>query len=427
MNTAENNHERLDVYCNFGTVRHHVGVLAQRSGDIFFEYTDDFIKTGLELSPIKLPTKNKFLKCSSPFESLPGVFYDSLPDGWGRLLMDRVLRSKGISPRRITPLDRLAYVGLNGLGALEYEPAVSQPDSRELSLDEIAGYARNVLDEELAGTSKEVLEALLHLNGSSTGARPKVLVNRCSDGTMKCFPMTTDGAQACPDDSSEPWMVKFPNTQDGKTSGALEYVYSIMARNSGIEMPETDLLPAKDGPGYFGIKRFDVSGIERFHMHTACGLLEADYRIPALDYEDLIKLTYILTRNQQEVEKVYRLAVFNVLAHNRDDHGKNFTFLMDKIGQWSFSPAYDLTYSHGPNGEQSTMVMGEGKVPGKEHLIVLAAVANLSAKKAEQIIEQVQGSLSGFEKLADEYGVSARLKNEVLSHLNLSEGRNNFR
>lgn len=422
MSTADNIHERLDVYCNFGTIRYHVGVLAQRSGGIYFEYTDDFIRTGLEISPLKLPTKNKFLKCNSPFENLPGVFYDSLPDGWGRLLMDRLLRSKGIPPNRITPLDRLAYVGLNGLGALEYEPAVSQPDPQKLSLDEIAGYARTVLKEELSGTPKAVLEALLYLNGSSTGARPKVLVNRCSDGTMRCFPMTTGGAQACSSDNSEPWMVKFPNTQDGKTSGALEYVYSIMARNAGVEMPETDLLPAKDGPGYFGIKRFDVSGTERFHMHTACGLLEADYRVPALDYEDLIKLTYILTRNQQEVEKVYRLAVFNVLAHNRDDHGKNFTFLMDKIGQWSFSPAYDLTYSHGPNGEQSTMVMGEGKTPGKEHLIGLSNVANLKEKKAKQIIYQVQESLSGFEKLADEYGVSAELKEEVVLHLILPLG-----
>ncbi|TIH11261.1 type II toxin-antitoxin system HipA family toxin [Marinifilum sp. JC120] len=417
MSATTSNHERLDVYCNFGMIRHHVGILAQRSGDIYFEYSDDFISTGIELSPIKLPTKQKFLKCNSPFESLPGVFYDSLPDGWGRLLMERLLRSMGIHPRQITPLDRLAYVGLNGLGTLEYEPAVSQPDSRELNLDEIAGYAHNILEEELSGMPRDVLEALLHLNGSSAGARPKVLVNRCSDGTMKCFPMTSGGARACPDNTSEPWMVKFPNTQDGKDSGALEYVYSIMACNAGIEMPETDLLPAHNGPGYFGIKRFDISGIERFHMHTACGLLEADYRTPALDYEDLIKLTYILTRNQQEVEKVYRLAVFNVLAHNRDDHGKNFTFLMDKTGEWSFSPAYDLTYSHGPSGEQSTMVMGEGKNPGEEHLLALAAVANVSEKKAERIIEQVQASLSGFEKLAGEYGVSVGLKNEVISHL----------
>ncbi len=419
MNTSDNDQKRLDVYCNFGTERLHVGVLAQREGSTYFEYSDDFIETGMEISPLKLPTKNKFLKCSSPFEGLPGVFYDSLPDGWGRLLMERLLRSKGIHPSRITPLDRLAYVGLNGLGALEYEPATSQPDTRELSLDEIAGYARNILDEELAGTPKEVLEALLHLNGSSAGARPKVLVNRCSDGTMKCFPMTSGGARACPDDMSEPWMVKFPNTQDGKDSGALEYVYSIMARNSGIEMPETALLPACSGPGYFGIKRFDVSGTERFHMHTACGMLEADYRVPALDYQDLVKLSYILTRNQQEVEKVYRLAVFNVLSHNRDDHGKNFTFLMKKNGEWSFSPAYDLTYSHGPNGEQSTMVMGEGRSPGEEHLLALAAVANVDVKKAGRIIEQVRDSLSEFEKLAVEYEVSAGLRDEVVSQLGL--------
>ncbi|WP_432737350.1 type II toxin-antitoxin system HipA family toxin [Maridesulfovibrio sp. FT414] len=414
MSMAGNSHEKLDVFCNFGMDRHHAGVLAQRGCDIYFEYSDDFIRSGLEISPLKLPLKNKFLKCRSPFESLPGVFYDSLPDGWGRLLMERLLRSMGIHPSRITPLDRLAYVGLRGLGVLEYEPAVSQPEPRELTLDEIAGYAHKVLAEELEGTPLDVLEALLHLNGSSAGARPKALVNRCPDGTMKCFPLACGGTHSCPDDSSEPWIVKFPNTHDGRESGVLEYVYSIMARNAGIDMPETELLPAKDGPGYFGVRRFDSAGNERFHMHTACGLLEADYRVPALDYQDLIKLTYILTKSQKEVEKVYRLAVFNVFAHNRDDHGKNFTFLMDKSGQWTFAPAYDLTYSHGPNGEQSTMVMGEGRAPGREQLIALAAVANLNEKKAFRFIEQVQESLADFERLADEYGLTADLRKEVV-------------
>ncbi|MBI9113376.1 type II toxin-antitoxin system HipA family toxin [Maridesulfovibrio ferrireducens] len=402
-------HEKLDVFGNFGSVRHHVGVLAVRDGEIYFEYTDDFLQTGMEISPFKLPTKNQFVHCKSPFESLPGVFYDSLPDGWGRLLMERVLRGKGIHPSQITPLDRLAFVGISGLGALEYEPAVSQSRARELSLDEIAGYAKNVLAEELSGTPQDVIEALLHLNGSSAGARPKVLVSVFEDGTLNCSPLSGSAGNTDLNRGAEAWMVKFPNTHDGRDSGALEYVYSIMARKAGIEMPPTRLFSAKDGPGYFGIKRFDVTPHERFHMHTACGLLEADYRVPALDYQDLIKLTYILTKNQQEVEKIYRLAVFNVLAHNRDDHGKNFTYLMGKSGQWSFAPAYDLTYSHGPNGEQSTMVMGEGRSPGKEHLMALAEVADISEKKAGQCIEQVEDSLSEFGKLAGEYGVSADL------------------
>ncbi|WP_245921883.1 type II toxin-antitoxin system HipA family toxin [Bowmanella denitrificans] len=147
-------------------------------------------------------------------------------------------------------------------------------------------------------------------------------------------------------------------------------------------------------------------GTKRFHMHTACGLLHSDFRTPALDYEDLLTLTGMLTRDVREVEKMFRLAVFNVLTHNRDDHAKNFSFLMAEDGQWTLSPAYDLTFSSGPGGEQSTTVMGEGRAPGVEHLLKLAKEANIKKPRAEDIIQSVQSSLTGWPKLAKQYGVS---------------------
>jgi serine/threonine-protein kinase HipA len=180
-----------------------------------------------------------------------------------------------------------------------------------------------------------------------------------------------------------------------------------MAKNAGIEMPDVHLFSAQKGAGYFAVKRFDREGKKRYHMHTACGLLHSDFRSPSLDYEDLITLTSTLTRDTREVEKMYRLAVFNILAHNRDDHAKNFSFLMDEQGVWKLSPAYDLTFSFGPNGEQSTMVMGEGKNPCTAHLVKLGLSANISQTTIDVIIEQTKEVLRHWSKHAQNYGVSA--------------------
>ena len=149
----------------------------------------------------------------------------------------------------------------------------------------------------------------------------------------------------------EPWLVKFPNRQDGTDAGGMEYVYALMAKEAGVELPEVHLFAAEKTAGYFAMKCFDRQENSRLHMHSASGLLHSDFRAPALDYDDSLELTAALTRDRDEVMKMYRLAVFNVLAHNRDDHGKNFSFLMSNTGAWKFAPAYDLTFSSGPGGE----------------------------------------------------------------------------
>lgn len=180
-----------------------------------------------------------------------------------------------------------------------------------------------------------------------------------------------------------------------------------MAKEAGITVPEVHIFPAQRGAGYFAVKRFDRNQNKRYHMHSACGLLHSDFRTPSLDYEDLIALTGMLTRDVREVEKLYHMAVFNVLAHNRDDHSKNFSYLMDEDGQWKISPAYDLTFSSGPRGEQSTMVMGEGRNPNLLHLLKLAAEAKIKKERAAEIIEATKSSLSQWQVLAKHYGVSS--------------------
>ncbi len=409
----KNSVKEVKVGLNFGDKIIPVGRLAINDRQIYFQYHDSFIEQNLNVSPFHLPLKSSVFSFDyNLFEGMPGIFNDSLPDGWGRLLFDRFVRSFGILPSNITPLDRLTNVGLNGLGALIYEPDNSTLESdSSINLDMLAEQAREVLE----GTSDEVLQELLALNGSSAGARPKVLI-----GLNNQRNNIIHGINNLPN-RYQPWIVKFGNMQDGNDAGAIEYVYALLAKKSGISMPEVHLFPAKKGAGYFAIRRFDRNGKERFHMHTACGLLHSDFRVPSLDYEDLIALTSTLTKDIREIEKLYQLAVFNVLAHNRDDHSKNFSFLMDKKGEWKLSPAYDLTFSSGPRGEQSTMVMGEGKNPTTEHLIKLGYEAKLSKIRINEIIDKTKTALENWEVLAKEHGVSKNNIRLISKHLNRSK------
>ena len=390
--------KELKVGLDFGTKIQPVGRLAILNGIIYFEYDNTFLEGNLEISPIKLPLQRGVVELPrDPFEGLAGIFNDSLPDGWGRLLFDRMLRNEGILSSEITPLDRLAHVGLQGLGALVYEPDESPKfDDEIIDLDVLASQTKEVLE----GDSDEVIAELLALNGSSAGARPKALI-----GVDKERKNISFGALQLSDDF-EHWMVKFPNSQDGKDAGAIEYVYALMATEAGITMPNVHLFSSQKGNGYFAVKRFDREGNKRLHMHTVSGLIHSNFRFPSLDYEDLLSLTSYLTKDIREVEKMFRLAVFNVMAHNQDDHAKNFTFLMNEFGEWKLSPAYDLTFSNGPGGEQSTMVMGEGRNITLKHLSKLGSEAQLSKEFIENVIEQTRSALNKWEILAKNYGVN---------------------
>ncbi|XDZ65501.1 type II toxin-antitoxin system HipA family toxin [Alphaproteobacteria bacterium LSUCC0684] len=401
---------QIRVLLDFDEKSQLIGRLARRDHKIYFEYDSDFIRKGVDISPIKCPLKPG-VQTFDPFlfEGLPGVFNDSLPDGWGRLLLDRHMRSFKIMPQELSALDRLAYVGRTGMGALVYEPDhTSNVSASAINIDVLASQTSQVL----SGEATDVLAELLALNGSSAGARPKAVI-----GLHKNRQNVVHGAQEMRD-GYEAWLVKFPNIGDGADAGAVEYVYALMATEAGLVMPDVHLFPAQEGSGYFAVQRFDRKGKERLHMHTASGLLHADFRTPSLDYEDLLALTMILTRDIREVEKMYRWAVFNVLAHNRDDHAKNFSFLMDKTGEWNVSPVYDLTFSSGPRGEQSTMVLGEGNKPGVRELIALGVKAKIDKTSIKTIMEQTRDALNTWPELAKHYGVSRSNIDLVASKIN---------
>ncbi len=396
----------LDVFLNLYSKEFLVGKLAYKERVIYFEYDKEFLQSGIELSPYKLPLKSGVFICDDDvFEGLFGLFGDSLPDGWGRLLIDRYFLKQGIKYRDINPLDRLGYIGKYGTGALNYRPSVGKisHNTQDIVLDTLAENSMKILNED----TQDYIERFLELGGSSGGARPKAMIQ------LDKYQNIISGSQKLHNGYTH-YMVKFASSNDSKDIGKIEYIYSLMAKDAKIDMPDTKLLRGRDGT-YFSIQRFDRVKDERVHIHSVAGLTHSDFRMPVLDYDDLLTLTFHLCKDIGEVVKLYRLACFNLFAHNRDDHAKNFSFLIDTEYNWRLTPAYDLTFSYGPEGEHSTTYLGEGKNPNEEHLIALAKKHNV--KNAQKIIAEVKGALKNFRKYAKAFSLSQQSVDLVIQEL----------
>jgi len=380
-----------------------VGTLAVKENSLFFEYDAQWLQRDLELSPFSLPLQSGLIQHQDRrYGPIFGLFDDSLPDGWGLLLMDRVFRSRNIDLAAISILDRLLYLGTQTMGALTYHPPADKvyTDAAPIHLQTLASEARSVF----AGKATDILPELMRAGGSAGGARPKVLVgyNPASGDMVSGEDDLAEGF--------EHWLVKFYAKTDNPDEGKIEYAYSIMARAAGIVMAETQLFAGENGDSFFATRRFDRSaGNSRFHIHSFGGLVQTDFRIPATDYNDIFKATSLLTRNFADLEQLFRRMVFNVLAHNRDDHAKNFSFILDaKTGKWALSPAYDLTCTNGPGGEHSTTVNGEGAHPSREQCIYLAGQYGIGSPKAEEIFDEVLTAVFRWHEFSDHAGVSTK-------------------
>ena len=325
-----------------------------------FEYDPSYLLSGNSISPFHLPLKQEvFVARHTPFNGNFGVFDDSLPDGWGNLILDRYLKSKKVDPAKLTLLQRLALVGSTGRGALEYRPDYSEASEDEIiNFDYLASETAKILTSDYTGGS---LDTLYKFGGSSGGAQPKTFVK-------------IDGKE---------WLVKFKATSDPANIGEIEYEYSLLAKNCGINMPETRLLESK----YFGVERFDRTPQGKIHTVSAAGLLNADCRTPCLDYSSLLQLCHILTKNMEEVYALFRQMVFNVVIKNRDDHAKNFSFQLIN-GEWKLSPAYDLLPSNGFNGFHTTTINNNGE-PSINDMMAVATNAGLNSQHATEIIQEV--------------------------------------
>ncbi len=332
-----------------------VGRLAlAKDGLCAFEYSPDWLRSGFSISPFELPLRSGvFIARPRPFEGGFGVFDDSLPDGWGLLVLDRYLQRKGINPRALTLLDRLALVGSTGRGALEF-----RPDNGVMCKQDYADFGKLALEAEQILDSDdytgEGIEEFQYRGGSPGGARPKISTSY-------------EGRE---------WLVKFRAKNDPKRIGTDEYNYSLLAKKCGIEMPETRLFEGK----YFGVVRFDRTPKGKLHVVSMAGLVGADYRLPSIDYSHIFQVCSMLTHSVAELWKVYRLMAFNYLIGNKDDHAKNFAFIY-RDGDWRFAPAYDLLPSDGINGFRTTSI-NDSIEPTKEDLFAVAEKAGLDKKDA---------------------------------------------
>lgn len=363
------NLEKVDVFFKGSPV----GTLAALpNGKVAFAYAPSWLLAGFSISPLSLPLKQEvFIPKNDYFGGLFGVFGDSLPDGWGRLLTDRFLAKNGLDPNKITALTRLSLLSPTGLGGLTYEPNFFDDDpSEKVDFDALRHDCDLVSQNGMAD-----FDEIFRLGGSSGGARPKVH-------------LTIDGKE---------WIVKFPLRYDPPEIGAMEFAYNEAAAEAGIEIPLHRLFPSALGPGYFGSERFDRTPEGRVHVLSLGGLLDISPTIPCLDYLGFLELVSALTQDPNEVEKAFRVLCFNVEAQNVDDHAKNFSFLYDEMAKrYRLSPSYDLTPPLGKK-EHEMMVNGTG-LPSEADIKAVAKKALIRSSEAAKILSSVKKAV--FPRLA---------------------------
>ena len=390
-----------------------VGVLAQNQQGVFFQYEADYLKEFGNLSPFTLQNSTNLQAApAEPHNGLHGVFADSLPDGWGTLLQNRVFRQQGILPSQVTAMDRLAFVGARGMGALSYAPVSdfktvteSAIDLATLGLQAQATFDQAVMGE---GDLDKVFSALV-ATGSSGGARPKAQIY--------CSPDTSYPYRTQPKAGDEAWLIKFTsqNLALGHEEGLCEAAYLYLAKQAGLQPPEWQLLeaPVKSGAkAWLAVKRFDwlentlSDKAGRLHLHSAGGLLDADYLTPSLDYADLIKASRQLCKSTAVGQLQFKRAMFNLFSCNQDDHSKNWAFLQSDRGDWQPAPFYDVTFSPHPFNEHATAFAGYGKKPPVPAIQKLANVAGFASwQEAQLAIQEVVDVLAGFTVIAQELGV----------------------
>lgn len=385
-----------------------------------FEYASDFLRSGIELSPMHMPLREGVFRFpeldSGAFHGLPGMLADSLPDRYGHALINAWLARQGRAPGSMNAVERLCYVGRRGMGALEYEPA-SGPDaseSREVHVGEMAELAARVLQERGSlvtqlGAGEEAVRDILRVGTSAGGARAKALLAWNADtGEVR-------SGQVHPGRGFTHWVLKF---DDGY--GAIEHAYSVMARKAGIRMPETRLFE-EGGRRHFMTRRFDrTDDGGKLHMQSLGALMHFDFNLAgAYAYEQALHTIRMLGLGMDALEEQFRRMVFNVVARNQDDHVKNIAFLMDRKGRWSLSPAFDMTWSYNPDGTWTSQ--HQMSVNGKRDdftfgdLEAVADGASMGRGRTREILEEVSEAVSDWPCIADASGVPEEVAGDIAS------------
>lgn len=389
---------RVTVSWYRGSEKVRVGELAQRGSTIVFQWNDEFLNNQIELSPLSFKKIRGVQTCpANPFDGLPGVFADHVPDGWGKILIKRGFLEMGMSADDFSPLDMLTFVGDRAMGALTFEPSLKPHEkwaSGKVHLSSLEQGAKKIIE----GAASYVLNSFLESGASPNGIRPKIILKE-KEGV---FYAGNDALQA------DEWVIKFRGPEDSKDIGAIEYVYSMMASNAGLSVPESRLFNSKRNQ-LFGTKRFDRIRNERIHVHSLSGLLHTSPGNFSVGYETFSKVTRFLTKDERQVKEVFRLAVFNHVACNQDDHTKNVAFMMDKHGEWSLAPFYDLTF-YQTRFNQHKMSYGSERELDFSSLKILGGSFGIRKSEVKLIIEQVMDAVSQFVKLSKDL---VKNKNEI--------------
>ena len=393
-----------------------VGALAQKDRMVYFQYEEQFKLKNIEISPLKLNTKNTKLytnKDDRYFNTLAGVFADSLPDKFGNAIIDKYYKDKGMYKDGLNMIQRLAYIGTNAMGALKYIPSIQTDEIKEvLEIKHLVDEARAILSGDIKTTLPEIMEA----GGSAGGARAKAII-QWDENTNHII-----SGRAKPKQGYEQYLIKFDGVSEHKKSedySKIEYIYMSIAKLCGLDVAEVDVIHDRDY-SHLLVKRFDRVNNQKLHMHSLCGMTHTDFNLSGLySYEEYLQTVKLVVNNQNTIVKAYSHMIFNIVASNQDDHTKNFSFLMDSTGEWNISPIYDLTYSHGTGytSQHQMKVNGKTKDFELEDLYKVANSANIKRSDAKLIIDHIQTIFyENFETMAKELNVNKDRIQRILSN-----------
>ena len=402
----------------------HVGV---------FQYDPEFLMAGIELSPIVMPVREETyvfpVLGRDAFKGLPGLLADALPDRFGTLLIDAWLATSGRSIDEFSPVDRLCYIGSRGMGALEFEPAIIEGESKQMQMfvDQLLDLANSVLNDRMQLTGRlgstngsAAIEEILNVGTSAGGARAKAL--------LAWNPRTDEfrSGQVDTEEGFQHWILKFDgitNNRDRELAdpqgyGKIEYAYHLMARDAGLEMSECRL-HHEGGRSHFMTRRFDRDAVGRKHHMQSLGALQHfDYNMPgAYTYEQAMSTIHSLGLGMAAVEQQYRRAVFNIVARNQDDHVKNIAFLMDRTGNWRLSPAYDVTYSYNSQGDwtgqHQMSVAGKRDNFDRGNLMQFAKTSGIKSATANRIIDDIRTVVGNWPQYADTVDIPEKVAERI--------------
>lgn len=400
-----------------------------------FQYEPSFLERSYDLAPIQMPHRESTKIHYFPelvqrrdadldtFKGLPGMLADSLPDKYGHQLIDAWLAQQGRAPKSMNPVEKLAFIGKRGMGALEYEPVQSpgQSTSYQLELESLVTISKKLLGQredfsaDLSLSEKEAVQDILRIGMSAGGARPKAVI-AFNEKTSE-----VRSGQADAPKGFEHWLIKLDGVSDvqlGESQGygRVEMAYYLMAKDAGIEMMESRLIEENDR-AHFMTKRFDREGAStKHHMQTWCALRHFDFNnVHAFSYEQLFQTMRMLYLDYQEAEQMFRRMVFNVISRNCDDHTKNFAFIMKKDDRWRLAPAYDLCHAYRPDSiwvsQHALSINGKRKGHDFEDLMKVAKSMNI--KKGKQIIEEIQDVVADWKKYADSVHVDPKKRDHI--------------